>query len=99
MSRKPTSPTKSEPVIKFGVKQRLVLLAVLLAAIALFLGFMWHGITHMIIHTQDRPNAVIEITKACGAEAQAKGLKNEDYSKHYSACTKTKIAELDAKGK
>jgi hypothetical protein len=53
----------------------------------------------MIIHTQDRPNAVAEIVKACGAEAQVKGLKNEEYSKHYSECSKTKIAELDAKGK
>jgi hypothetical protein len=40
MSRKPNPHTKSEPLIKFGIKQRLALLAVLLAVIALFLGFM-----------------------------------------------------------
>jgi hypothetical protein len=72
---------------------------VLLAAIALFLGFMWRGTTNMIIRMQDRPNAVAEIVKACGDEAQAKGLKNADAMKHSSACSKAKIAELDAKGK
>jgi hypothetical protein len=99
MSRKKIQPSESEPGIKLGIKQRLVLLAVLLAAIALFLGFMWKQSTHMLTKMQDRPKAIAEIVKACGAEAQAKGLKNADAMKHSAECSKAKTAELDAKGK
>ena len=99
MSRKKNLPAESEPVIKFGIKQQLLLLAVLLAIIALFLGYMWQQLTHMIIHMQDRPNAIAEIVKTCGAEAQAKGLKNADAMKQSAECSKAKTAELDAKGK
>ena len=99
MSTKKNLPAESEPVIKSTIKQRLVLLAVLLAAIALFLGFMWKQSTHMLNKMQDRPKAIAEIVKACGAEAQAKGLKNADAMKHSSECSKAKTAELDANGK
>lgn len=99
MSRKNNLPAESEPVIKFGIKQRLVLLAVLLAVCALFLLFVNHRITHMLYDIESRSNAITEIVKTCGAEAQAKGLKNGDAMKHSSECSKAKIAELDAKGK
>lgn len=99
MSRKKNLPSESEPIIKFGIKQRLALLAVLLAAVALFLGLFWKQSTHMLNKMQDRPKAIAEIVKACGAEARAKGLKNADAMKHSSECSKTKTAELDAKGK
>lgn len=65
----------------------------------MFLGLMWKQSTHMLNKMQDRPKAIAEIVKACGAEAQAKGLKNADAMKHSSECSKAKTAELDAKGK
>lgn len=100
MPRQPKAPEKLEPINSSDkVKLRLIFFAISIVVIVLALGFIQKTSTNMITHVQDRPKAVAEMVKACGAEAQSKGLKNADAMKYSDECFKTKIAEFDSNSK
>lgn len=100
MPRQPKAPNKSEPISSTEkLKRRLFLIGCAIGAIVVALGFIQKTSTNMITHMQDRPKAVSEMVKACGAEAQSKGLMNAEAMKYSDECFKNKIAEFDSKKK
>jgi len=82
---------------KTRVKIMTVVFLAAVVAIVLCLAFIKKTSENMLVHIQDRPNAVIKILKECAEQTKAEGLANADAIKANDQCFKQKIAELDAK--
>jgi hypothetical protein len=84
---------------KAKLKIWIGILVVGFISIAALFSFIGNKSKEMIVHMNDRPAAIGQFIKDCGAEAQSQGLKNADAMKYSDQCVSKKVAEMDAKKK